>query len=379
MHDARGARIGLDTEFLREKTYRPKLCLVQVATDRGVYVLDPLAGLDITPLAELVGAADVEVCVHAGRQDLELFFDRFGVVPTNVFDVQVAAGFAGYGSNLPYGRLVQSVLDVGLQKGESYSDWCRRPLTASQLRYAADDVRFLLAATDRLKRRLADAGRLEWVREEMRGLEEVSTYEVDPDGAWRRISGRGTLSAKQMGVLQELARWRELEAERRDLPRGWVIRDQSLIEIARRAPTTLQQLRAIRGMNAGMVDRAGNEILAAVQRGRATTPVSAPPTPPRALVGRIRAVSGIADALLRARADEAGIAPDLVATRDEVEALLAAVLGGNATHDNRLLQGWRRALAGDRIVALAEGRIAVRAIERPPYVQEIPWPIEGGS
>jgi len=230
--------VGLDTEFLRERTYRARLCLVQLATPEEIFIVDPVEGLDVSAVAELVSDPSVQVIVHAGKQDFELFFDRFGAVPRNVFDIQIAAGFLGYGASLPYGRLVEAVAGRALEKGESYSDWCRRPLTEAQLRYASDDVAYLLEVAGRLESELEERHRLTWAQEEMGPLEQASAYENDPEQAWRRVAGRGSLSASRLGVLREVAAWRERSASRRDLPRGWVIKDPTLVEIARRAPRT---------------------------------------------------------------------------------------------------------------------------------------------
>lgn len=367
-----GGRIGLDTEFLREKTYRARLCLVQIATDGAVYLFDPLADYDIEPIAELVADSNIEVIVHAGRQDFEIFRERFGVLPRNVFDVQLAAGFAGYGGSLPYGRLVQATTKVELTKGESYTDWCRRPLTDLQLRYAADDVRYLLVIADKLKERLARDRRLDWVADEMHLLEDPALYEIDVEAAWRRVSGRGSLSSKQLGVLKELAAWREEQAAARDLPRGWVIKDQTLIEIARRRPGSIADLKAIRGFPPKEADRTGRGILELVERGAAAPVPETVSAPGRSAQTRARMLAGLADAVVRSRCEAAGVATELVATRGELEALLAAIFSGrDGDREHRLLRGWRRELAGSAVVDLARGRIAVRSSDRPPYIEEV--------
>jgi ribonuclease D len=373
---ARGSgRLALDTEFLRERTYRSRLCLVQIATPESLSLIDPLANVDLAPLAELVADPSVEVVVHAGRQDFELFYERFGALPANVFDVQIAAGFVGHGASLPYARVVEIVLGRKLIKGESYSDWCRRPLTESQLRYAADDVAWLLEVADRLKRELLERERLEWAREEMKGLEDKGTYEVDPGESWRRVGGRGSLSSSKLAVLREVARWREETAMRRDLPRGWVVKDPTLIEIARRGPRDLAGLRAIRGLNPAEAGRSGAELLAAVAKGARSRPPEEPGSLPRWAQVRARMLSGLADAIVRARSERAQVATELVATRGELESLLADVVTGSLDEDgskHRLLQGWRRELAGGAVLNLARGRIAVRASDRPPYIEEVP-------
>jgi ribonuclease D len=368
--------IGIDTEFMRERTYRARLCLVQISVGDDVFLIDPLSGVDLGPVAQLIADASVEKILHAGRQDLELFFEAFAITPQRIFDVQIAAGFAGYGASLPYGVLVRSVLGKSVEKGEAYSDWCRRPLTGAQLKYAADDVRFLIPAAQELQARLVELGRLEWAGEEMAALESTDTFEMDPAAAWRRVSGKGGLSSRQLGVLKELAHWREKTAARRDLPRGWVVKDATLVEIARRQPKSVNQMGSIRGLNRKEAERSGPEIIGAIERGRGVEPAPEPQAPPRQVLVRARMMSGIADAVVRARCEQAGIATELVSTRSELESLLANVLSGTNESDleerHRLVRGWRRELAGDAVLALARGETAVRISKEAPYVEEVP-------
>jgi ribonuclease D len=378
--DARAhGRVALDTEFLRERTYRARLCLVQIATPTTVYLIDPLDGLDLRPIAELVGDGGIEIVVHAGRQDFELFVERYGTIPSAVFDVQLAAGFVGLGASLPYGRLVEETVGAQLVKGESYTDWCRRPLTAAQLSYAADDVRYLFGIADRIRERLAELGRSTWVMEEMHMFEDAAVYSTDPAEAYRRVSGRGGLSGRQMAVLREVAMWREEMAARRDIPRGWVVKDPTLVELARKAPTSSGALKSIRGMNPKEAERSSRDIVAAVRRGTESSPLKQAPSPPRAALARARMLSGLADAIVRARCEHNEIAPELVATRSELEALLVDSFKREPDPGaHRLLQGWRRELAGDAVLALAWGRLAVRVIEDPPYVEEVPLEDDSG-
>jgi ribonuclease D len=368
-----GGILGLDTEFMREKTYRARLCLVQVSTRQGIYVIDPLEDIDVGAIAELVGDPEVDTIVHAGRQDFEIFYERFDVTPSAAFDVQLAAGFAGYGASLPYGRLVEAVTGTTLVKGESYTDWCRRPLTDAQLRYAADDVRYLLVIADVLRDKLNVAGRLDWATDEMAALQDPALYDIDLDEIYKRVSGRGNLSGKQMAVLRELARWREEMATSRDIPRGWVIKDQTLIEMARRSPKSVGDLKNLRGMGAKEAERSGAALLAAIERGRKADPIPSPRGPSRTAQARARALVGLADAIVRSRSDAAGIANEIVTTRGELEALLADVFDGGPNGErHRLLTGWRRDLVGDALVDLAKGRVAVRSIDNPPYIEEVP-------
>lgn len=368
-----GKAFGIDTEFMREKTYRARLCLVQIATREGIYLIDPLDGFDLAPIGELLADPDIDVVVHAGRQDFEIFYEAFGSLPQRVFDIQIAAGFSGYGASLPYGRLVEAVTGTQLTKGESYTDWCKRPLTSAQLRYAADDVRYLLVISDVLRDKLRVAGRLEWAEGEMAYLEDRSLYEVNLDEVWKRVSGRGTLSGKQMGILRELAKWREEVAISRDIPRGWVIKDQSLIEIARRAPGSAGELKSVRGLAVKEAERSAQALLDAIARGKDGPPIESPKGPSRMAQTRARNLVGLADAIVRSRSDAADIANELVTTRGEMESLLADVFdGGPDPARHRLMQGWRKDLVGDALVALAEGRVAVRSTNRPPYIEEVP-------
>lgn len=375
-------RMGLDTEFMRERTYRARLCLVQVATRDSVVLIDPLQGADLSGLGALIGDPNVEIVVHAGKQDLDIFYDRWGIVPTRVFDVQVAAGFAGYGASLPYGRLVENLAAVTLTKGESYTDWCRRPLTAAQLSYAAADVLYLLPIADRLTHELESRGRMGWVREELRGLESEASYGADPRNAWRRVAGRGTLSPRQAAVLKELAAWREETASRRDIPRGWLVKDPTLVDIARRQPRGAGELKGIRGLNAKEAERSGPAIVAAVAEGQGGAPVPQEGASwPKTVLARAKMLVGLADAVARSRCEEAGIATELVVTRGEMESVLAEVVAGRLDESrHRLLQGWRNELVGRHIVALARGEIAVRAVDVPPYIEEVPvgWPTRTG-
>lgn len=371
--EARAAgAVGLDTEFMRERTYRARLCLVQLATPHGIYIVDPLDVDDLSEVASLISDPEVEVLVHAGRQDLEIFFERYDAVPARIYDIQVAAAFAGLGASLPYGRLVQELTGAKLKKGESYSDWCRRPLTDEQMTYAADDVRYLFEAADELKKRLVRQGRDAWVIEELSALENRDAFETDLDSVYKRVGGRGSLTGKQLSVLREVARWREMEAQRRDTPRGWIVKDPTLIEIARRAPTNVGALSKIRGLNPKEAERFGSDILDAIDKGLGGAEVQTPKAPPRAAQVRARVLSGPCDAIVRSRCEAANLATELVSTRGELEALLADISAGvDDLSRHRMMRGWRKELAGDHVVAFASGAVSLRATEKPPYIEEL--------
>jgi ribonuclease D len=360
---------AVDTEFVWERTYAPALCLVQLATAERLAVIDPLAGAPVDPVAELMADPAVEKVMHAPSGDLAAFVLHHDVRPRNVFDTQVAAGFAGYGGSPSLERLLDQAVGVRLQHDEGFTDWSRRPLTPTQIEYAADDVRYLLDAARALRVRLAGQGREAWVAEEMaQRYGDGAKLVQDPELAWRRVSGRGRLRGEQIAALAATAAWREREARRRDLPASWLIKDATLIEIARRRPRTPRDAEAIRGLQL----RKGAQLdglLAAV--------AAAGPPPPGASEGdlpgevrrRVRVVLPLASAVLQARCAEAGVASELVATRAELEALIAGqAMGADGGHP--LLSGWRRELAGESLLALLRGEIALRVLPRAPHVAE---------
>jgi ribonuclease D len=366
-------RCAIDTEFVWERTYAPTLCLVQVATADRLLIIDPLRGAPLRPLADLLADAGVQKVMHAPSGDLAAFVLHFGVEPRNVYDVQLAAGFAGLGGSLALSRLVEAALRTRLEHAEGFTDWQQRPLTEQQVRYAADDVRYLLQAADLLQERLQRSGRADWAAEEMqRRFGPGAPIVQDPGAAWRRVSGRGRLRGDQLAVLVEVAAWREREARRQDIPASWLVRDPTLIEIARRKPRSAREAESIRGLRLRR-GRGIEELLAAVERG-----LSRPP--PAALEGRsggeelrrrVRVVLPLASSVLQSRCAAAGIASELVATRDDLESLIRHV-AEVADGQHPLLSGWRRELAGESLLALLRGEIALAVAEGPPHLVELP-------
>jgi ribonuclease D len=360
---------AVDTEFVWERTYAPALCLVQLATARRLAVIDPLSGAPLDPVAELMADPAVEKVMHAPSGDLAAFVLHHDLRPRNVFDTQVAAGFAGYGGSPSLERLLDQAVGVRLRHDEGFTDWSRRPLTPTQIEYAADDVRHLLAAARALRARLADQGREAWVEEEMQQRYGESAKLVqDPELAWRRVSGRGRLRGEQVSALAAAAAWREREARRRDLPASWLIKDATLIEIARRRPRTARDAESIRGLQL----RKGAQLdglLAAVAAAGAPPSGASEGDLPGEVRRRVRAVLPLASAVLQARCAEAGVASELVATRAELEALIAGqAMGDDGGHP--LLLGWRRELAGESLLRLLRGEIALRVLPRAPHVAE---------
>jgi ribonuclease D len=348
-------RLGLDTEFMPEGRYRPLLCLVQVAVGDQIAVLDPLAGLAPEPLAGALADPEIEVILHAGRQDVAILRREWRTDFTNVFDTQVAAGFAGFSAQAGYNGLLHDVLRVRLSKTASFTRWDARPLTEEQLRYARGDVEHLFALADEIQRRLRERDRLQWAREECRAIAQA-TDERDPDEVWRRLPRVSGLDARERAVARELAGWRERTAAREDRPVGAILRDPTVVELAKRKPSTRRDLGQIRGVNPDVVRRRGDDILAAVQRGIEAEPV---PLDDAERIGT-EAVDGpaiaLAESLVRVRAQEAGLAYELIAARADLVPIVVAARRGQPEPAVRTLQGWRRELVGAELLELLAGR-----------------------
>jgi ribonuclease D len=357
-------RLGIDTEFISEGRYRAMLCLVQIAVDdsrsaRGadIHLIDALAGVDTALLAELLADPSIEVVLHAGRQDVAILRRTWGTEVRNIFDTQLAAGFAGASAQAGYANLVGSMLGSRVAKSASYTRWDTRPLSAEQLSYAAEDVAHLLELADQLEARLARGGRLEWAREEFRRLED-SSDERDPATAWERLPRVGQLDPRARAVARELAAWRERTASSEDRPVGSVLADPALVELAKRQPASPRELEEIRGLQRSGIRRRGQAILDAIVAG-----LKAPPIPREQRHARSEPedvpLIVLAEALLRARALEAGLAYELIASRSELESIVAATRRGEPEPEVRTLSGWRRELVGADLRDLLAGRTAV--------------------
>jgi ribonuclease D len=366
-------RLGIDTEFMSEGRYRPLLCLVQVVapdpdapSGTRIALLDPLAELDPEPLAAVLADPAVEIVLHAARQDVALLRRVWGTEVRNVFDTQVAAGFAGFGAQTGYGNLLGGALGLRVGKTASYTRWDARPLTEEQLAYAREDVLHLLELSDALHERLTASGRLEWAREECRRLEEA-TDERDPETAFERLPRASSLDPRARAVARELAAWRERTAAAEDKPVGTILPDAALVEIAKRKPAHPAELEQIRGLHGGHLKRRGPEIVAAVERGRDADPIAREARGPGSEAGDAPLIA-LVEAVIRARALDAGLAYELVASRSELEQIVIAARRGDPEPEVRALRGWRRELvgadlsellAGHRSVTIAGGRLAV--------------------
>jgi ribonuclease D len=356
-------RLGLDTEFVGEDSFVPKLELIQVATHDIAAVIDfpaVQANGSLDSFWELICDPHVEKIVHAGRQDLDLFALHAGQIPKPFFDTQIAAAMLGFGAQVAYANLVQRIHGTKLAKAHTFTNWSARPLSTDQIAYAAEDVQFLLPLHTHLEKRLHALGRAEWVREEFSRLETaVAEKSKDPLDRYQRIRGWDSLKPKQAAVLRDLAAWRETEARRRNIPRGRVMRDEVLLQLARHPPRNVEELRGLRGLHPSEIDRNGEHLVATITASLALPP-SAWPLVPRERKPEPESIGlvELLQAVLKARAAEAEIAPTLLATSAELQALVEAK-EKKKTPDLPLLRGWRRELIGELLLQILEGTVTV--------------------
>jgi ribonuclease D len=353
---ARSPFVTVDTEFLREATFWPVLCVVQLASDEEALAIDALAeGLELEPVLELMADEEVVKVFHAARQDLEIFWKLAGVLPTPVFDTQVAAMVCGYGEQVSYSELAHSICRVTIDKSSRFTDWARRPLAEAQIDYAIGDVTHLRDIYRALAKRVAATGRQSWLDDEMKTLTSSATYEQHPERAWERYRGKAR-KPRDLAVLMEVAAWRESEAQARDVPRARVLKDDVLVEVAHAAPRTVEALGNLRAFPRGMErSRAGGEILAAIERGLQRDPKSLPKIERGRRSGvSVGATVELLKVLLRQVSEESGVAGKLIATVDDLEAIAM-----NDRAEVPALSGWRRKLFGERALELKRGRLAL--------------------
>jgi ribonuclease D len=353
---ARHPFMTVDTEFHRETTFWPILCVVQIASDDEALAIDALAPeIDLNPLITLMSDLRVVKVFHAARQDVEIFWKLAGIVPCPMFDTQVAAMVCGFGEQVSYSELVQSVCHKHVDKSSRFTDWQRRPLARAQIDYAIGDVTYLRDIYRALLAKLKTSGRLPWLEDEMKVLTSASTYEQHPERAWERFKTRAR-KPRDLAVLMEVAAWREAEAQSRDVPRSRVLKDDILIEVALAAPRNQEALATLRAFPRGMErSRSGEEILAAVERGLARDPKTLPKLErERRGGGGSAATVELLKVLLRQVSDESGVAGKMIATSDDLEAIAA-----DDKADVPALQGWRRTLFGRRALELKQGRLAL--------------------
>jgi len=351
--------VTVDTEFMRERTYWPILCLIQLAGADEAAAIDPRAdGMDLEPLFALMRDTSVLKVFHAGRQDLEIFYHLTGEVPHPIFDTQVAGMVCGFGEQISYEQLARRLAGAQIDKGSRFTDWCRRPLTQKQIDYAIADVTHLRTIYEKLARQLKKNKRTAWLREEMDVLTSPETYAIDLREVWRRIKVRGA-KPRQLAVLREIAAWREETAQKRDVPRNRIMKDDVLVQIATQQPTNREDLARVRMLPGGLANNAdGKALIEAVARGIAVPKDDAPlkesngrpeQEPPAGLVDLLKT-------LLRAKAEQAGVASKLVANMADVERLAA-----EDDPDSPLMKGWRYEIFGADAVKLKRGELALSA------------------
>jgi ribonuclease D len=353
--------LGIDTEFMSEGRYRPLLCLIQLAVRNGddarVELVDPFDRPAVEPLAEVLADPEIEIVMHAARQDVALLRRALDTEVRGLFDTQLAAGFAGLSASLGYGALLDQLLGVKLKKGEGFTKWDRRPLTPQQISYARDDVAHLIQLADSIKERLSENGRLDWVKQECRPLEEASD-ERETHEVWRRLPRVNQLGGEGRAVAREVAAWRETMAQREDKPPSTIVSDQAVVAISRTAPHSVDKLRDIRGLYPKAVKRWGDQIVKAVRRGEKADP------PAKEGGGGFSTsadapVIALCEALVRARALEAGLAYELIASRADLTRVVVAARQGRPEPEVRTLQGWRRELVGEELDGLLRGELSL--------------------
>jgi len=346
----------VDTEFLREKTYSPQLCLIQVATDDHIACIDPLTITNVDPILDLIYKPDITVVFHAARQDLELLYLIRGNLPENLFDTQVAATVLGYGDQIGYGNLVKQCIDVDLDKAHSRTDWTKRPLDPAQIEYAADDVRYLRDVYKLLTTQLTEKNRTHWLDDDFALLSSIDTYKSNPDNIWRKVKGFGRLKGLQLAILQRLAAWREQRAIKSNRPRRWILKDDILLDLAKLSPDSIDKFSMIRGFEANTISRYGEALLTEIKQAKALDkdqwPVLKKTKP---LSQQQTAIVDALMALVRKYCDEQSIAPVAVVSRKEVERMVAGET------DLPILQGWRNEIVGQHLKDFLDGKLSITA------------------
>ena len=350
--------VTVDTEFLRETTFWPQVCVIQVASPEEAIAIDALAeGIDLTPFLSLMANPNIVKVFHAARQDIEIIWRLARLIPTPLFDTQVAAMVCGFGEQASYLELVKAITRANIDKLSRFTDWSRRPLSEAQIEYAIADVTHLRDVYVELHKRLKRSNRLDWLDDEMQILSSPATYEQHPMNAWERLRHK-IRKPRDLAVLMELAAWREIEAQSRDVPRSRVLKDDILLEVVQSAPRSIDSLGNLRSFPKGMErSRTGADIVAAIERGLARDPAEIPKIE-RSKRGANAATVELLKVLLRQVSDETGVAAKLIATADDLEAIAA-----DDDTDTQTLKGWRRAIFGEKALKLKAGRLAL-AVER---------------
>ena len=346
--------IALDTEFLREKTYYPKFCLLQIATPEWVVCIDPIALSDLSELFSAINDPSITKVLHSCRQDLEIFYQLTGKVTTPVFDTQIAAPLLGFQENPGYAMLVSSFLNVNLSKVHTRTDWSVRPLSEAQIQYAADDVIYLCKIYQMICQQLEELGRLSWLEKDFELLNNTELYQISPVNAWLKVKAKNRLTGKQLSIVQSLTEWREKTAQKEDRPKNWLIRDDLLLELAKQQPETVAELAKVPGMNERSVRRYGKVICQLIADAMKKSPIPLDDKAKNAKkTQKQEAVLDVLTAIVRIRADENSLNPVILASRKDLEKLLFD------EEENPLLLGWRYNMVGRELQGLLEGQCAL--------------------
>lgn len=343
--------VAVDTEFLREKTYYPKFCLLQLATPQWVACVDPLALTDLTPLLEVLYSPKLLKVFHSCRQDLEIFFQLRGCIPQPIFDTQLAAPLLGFQDNTGYAMLVSSFLNINLTKSHSRTDWSARPLSPEQLEYAADDVIYLGKIYQLMRGQLQALGRLDWLQADFSELNDPELYQISPENAWIKMRGKSKLTGKQLSIVQTLCTWRERLAQQDNKPRNWLLRDELLLELAKLQPETPEALSAIRGMPEKIANRYAKVWCQLIHEAKQRAPIPLyQKDNAQKKTQEQEAILDLLAAWVRLRAEQNRLNPSSLATRKDLELLL------NAQPSGPLLHGWRKTMVGDELLSLLHER-----------------------
>lgn len=347
--------LAIDTEFLREKTYYPKLCLLQMATYDESVIVDPFAVEDLNVIVPLLANENIVKVFHAAHQDLEIILYDLGCIPKPLFDTQVAAALLGQTQQIGYASLVQSVCGVKLGKTDSFTDWSARPLSESQLRYAEDDVIYLPKMYDTMKAMLEEKGRWEWLEDELRALEDQELYMPDERERFRKLKHGAQLSRRQMAAAREMAAWREIEARKRNVPRKWVLTDEQIVEACKREPRKIDDLFMVRGVRERLTTRDARVLIQLVRSALDASPETWPePAPAMRSERNVDSQVDLLMAVVRMRARENGIAVPTLASHSDLVSIARGHYDGV-----EILNGWRREMVGEELIDLLEGRLAL--------------------
>jgi len=349
--------LAIDTEFMREKTYYPQLCLIQVASDDHIACIDPIAIKDLTPLWDIILDENTVKIFHAARQDLELIYNILKQIPKPIFDTQIAATLLGLGDQIGYATLVKAILNVDLDKSQTRTDWSQRPLDPEQIKYAANDVRYLVQSYSSVITQLTKQNRLDWLKIDFKQLSDSKLYDNNFQNCWQKVSGKQKLKGNTLGVLQTLSAWREQRAQEKNLPKKWVMKDDILIGLAMKRPKNKVQLAKIRGLNTDTISSIGDKLLSLINDTEHATPERQ--NIPGKLSPEQDALIDSLMSVLRLRAFEEKISPAMIANRKDLDKLILEP-------DNTELainQGWRKQVAGDSLLAFLKGELKLATID----------------